>query len=133
MCGLQRYHYRDHCLYRYPCFPSELSDKSDFRRQFVTQFIPYPLLSERDKFANIARCSTAQIHHDIRVNVGDLGTADAKPFHAKLVDQTARAHSLDLSEDRAGRRMKLQPWMPGTAPAQILLNDPVHVGRVARG
>src|SRR5665213_2508797 len=69
MCGLQRYHYRDHCLYRYPCFPSELSDKSDFRRQFVTQFIPYPLLSERDKFANIARCSTAQIHHDVRVNV----------------------------------------------------------------
>jgi hypothetical protein len=63
--------------------------------------------------------------------MGDLRVSVAKSFQSALIDQAACPHSFDFLEDRPSARVKLKPWMPGSAPAQVFLHNLVHGAGVA--
>src|SRR3954451_15364621 len=67
-----------------------------------------------------------EIHHDVGVNVRDLRIANAMPLEPALVDQPTGPDALELLEDRAGARVPIEPRMPCSAPAEILLQDAMH-------
>src|SRR5689334_11310477 len=83
-------------------------------------------LSDGDQFPHIFGGGVPEVHHNVRVNVGDLGVAVAKSFESNLIDQSAGTHTFDFLEDRASARMVLEPGMLAAAPAQVLLHDAMH-------
>ena len=79
-----------------------------------------------DQRDDVSARRMAEVHHDVGVDVRDLGVADAKALEPALIDEPAGADALDLLEDRTGARVPVEPGMPAAAPAQILLHDAVH-------
>jgi zinc protease len=86
----------------------------------------------RDERANIAGRRVPEVHHDVRVDVGDLRIAHAKSLQPALVDETSGAYAFDLLEDRPGTRVNLEPRVTRSAPAQVLLHDAMHCAGVTR-
>src|SRR5205085_5791036 len=99
----------------------EFSHKSDFGFEVLVEAFSHGLLSLGNQLANVLRGRTAQVDHDVGMDVGDLGVSHSMSFHSALVHQSSRADALDLLEDRASARMPVEPRMPTAAPAEILL------------
>src|SRR5688500_273802 len=104
----------------------ELPDKADLRLETDAELFFDGVLGDRDQLPHIPRCSSAQVHHDVGVDVGYLRIPMAMAFQATLIDQPASSHSFDLLEDRTCARVKLEPRMARTAPAQVFLHDAMH-------
>src|SRR5918912_1238397 len=58
--------------------------------------------------------------------------AVSEALEPALVDEAPRADAFDLLEDRAGARVPVEPRVARAAPAQVLLQDAMHRGGVAR-
>jgi len=110
---------------------SELADEADLGLEALSELIPDFGLGNGDELANILCGGPAKVHHDIGVNVRDLGIAVTKAFQSDLVDKAAGADTLDFLEDRAGAGMVLEPWVLAASPAEILLHDAMHYRRIA--
>src|SRR5258706_8377693 len=80
-------------------------------------------LRNGDQFANILRRGVPKIHHDVGVDVRDLGIAVAEALEPTLIDESPRPYAFHLLEDRSGARVPLEPGMPASTPAQILLEN----------
>jgi len=104
----------------------KFSDKADLRLEPYAELLFDSVLSDRDELAYVPGGRASEIHHDIGMNVGDLRIAVSESLESALIDEPACSHSFDLLEYRAGAWMKLQPRMPGAAPAQVFLHDLVH-------
>src|SRR6476660_2876900 len=100
----------------------EVSDKSDFRFKSHAEFFLDGILSDGDQLTNIFRSCSAEVYHDVGVNVRDLCVAVPETFQPALIDKTAGAHSFDFLEDRSSAWMKLKPGMPSSAPAKVFLH-----------
>ena len=104
----------------------ELAHEVDFRFELVSQRVLHGTLGVTDQANHIRAGGAADVDHDVRVNEGNLGVSNVKSLEPTLVDESPRAHPFDFLEDRTSARVPLEPGMPGTAPAQILLHDAVH-------
>src|SRR5205085_1597258 len=91
------------------------------------------LLRGLDQAAHVGGRCTAEVHHDVRVDMRNLRVALPKAFHSALIHETTSANAFDLLEDRSRARVPIQPWMLSPAPAEILLHDAVQRCLVAAG
>jgi len=108
----------------------EFSDKAYLWFQVEAKSIFDCLLGDRDQFANVFRTGLTEIDHDVGVNVRDLGVTVSESFQPALVHESAGTNSFDLLEDGAGAWVELKPGMSASSPAQILLHDAMHHGRI---
>ena len=111
---------------RFPTIFLEFSDKADLGLQMMPESLLHLRLSDGDQLPNILRRGIAEVHHDVRVDVGDLCISMAVTLEANLIDQPPRSDTLDFLEDGSGARVVLEPRMLPAAPAQVLLHDPMH-------
>src|SRR5215208_3251810 len=82
----------------------EVADKTNFRLEPNAELFLDSILRDDDELSYILRRRTAEIHHDVGVNVRDLRISMAESLEAALVNQTPCSHSLDLLEDRSSTR-----------------------------
>src|SRR5687767_1784591 len=52
-------------------------------------------------------------------------------LEAALINEAPGTHPLDLLEDRSCARMKLEPWMTCSSPAEVFLHDAMHCRSIA--
>lgn len=90
------------------------------------------LLSDHDQLTHVLRCRAAEVHHDVGVDVRNLGISVPKSLQPALIHESARSNSFDLLEDGAGTWVKLKPWMSAPTPAQIFLHDSMHHRGISR-
>lgn len=104
----------------------KLSDEADLRFEMEVEFFLDRLLRYGNQLANITcRCS-AEIDHDVGVDMGNLGIAMPISPESTLINQPSGANTLDFLEDGSGAGVKVKPGMPAPPPAQILLHHLVH-------
>src|SRR6185437_1109731 len=89
----------------------EFPDEPDFRFELIAEFLPDGTLRNGDELAHVRCRRVAEVHHDVRVYVGDLRITVAEALESALVHEPARTHTLDLLEDRARARVPFEPRM----------------------
>lgn len=111
--------------------PSKLTDEPDFRREVNTELAFDLCLGERNEFPDIPRRCRAKVYDDVGVQMGNLGTSMLVSLESGPIDQSPSPLPFDFLEDRPGTWVPVQPWMTGSAPAEILLHDTMQLGGIA--
>src|SRR4029079_12662728 len=108
----------------------EFAGDPDLGLERVAQLLAYRGLRVPDQRDDVRGRRMTEVHHDVGVNVRDLGVADAIALEPALVDEPAGPDAFELLEDGTGARVPVEPGMPSTTPAEILLQDAMHDRRI---
>ena len=112
---------------------SELADKTDFRLEVLAELPGDTFLDVRDQLSDIRRRGTAKVDNDVGMEPGHLRVSNAMALEPALIDQASSADILDLLEDRSRAGVNVEPWMTGTAPGEVFLENTVHAIAIAVG